>query len=126
MLNGKAPAGTSYTYDAQNRITKIRDRNYVFERVTTISYNDQFDKAEERTTITGNFAMTAGSFTIDENGNLIPGAEPAELPDDLAGQSDVRYAYQYDSFANWTEQTVTHHSESNEYSDVRRRKLTYY
>ena len=38
----------------------------------------------------------------------------------------IEYRYEYDRYGNWTAQTVVHRSESNEFSNVRNRTLTYY
>jgi hypothetical protein len=106
LLAGKTPAGTSYTYDTQGRIMKTCERNMMFERTVTTTYNDQGDKAEERTTITSNCVQPA--------------------PFDFPKQSEVRYEYQYDGHGNWTQQTVNHLSHPDAPPIVSHRKLTYY
>jgi hypothetical protein len=63
---------------------------------------------------------------MDENGKLIPSdpaAKPTKLPDI---SSEVQYAYQYDSYGNWTEQTSNERSRPNGPSMVRHRTITYY
>jgi YD repeat-containing protein len=129
MFSGRSGAGISYTYDAQSRVTKIHDRNFAFDKVTTTSYNEQGDKSEERTTLAGNSTVPVGvAFSVDENGTLIPdkrATEPTELPEWLREQ-EIRYAYQYDSYGNWTQQTVSLRSTPNETSYDLYRKLTYY
>jgi hypothetical protein len=79
-------------------------------------------------TLTDNTAFPVGvAYSMDENGTLIPETvsntpsvlEPPKL--DI-----IEYRYQYDQYGNWTEQTVVHRSESNEYSTVRHRTLTYH
>jgi len=68
------------------------------------------------------------AFSVDENGTLIPdkrATEPTELPEWLREQ-EIRYAYQYDSYGNWTQQTVSLRSTPNETSYDLYRKLTYY
>lgn len=128
MLSGRSGTGISYIYDGQGRITKIHDRNSAFDHLTTITYNEHGDKGEERTTIAGNTTVPVGvPFSLDENGNLIPSnpaAKPTELPDWLSGE--IRYVYQYDSYGNWTQQTVNHSSSPDKPSHVCHRKLTYY
>lgn len=39
---------------------------------------------------------------------------------------ELRYEYQYDSYGNWTLQTVIDNERPHRPSDVRHRKLTYY
>jgi YD repeat-containing protein len=118
LLGGKEQAGTStsYTYDAQNRITKRRKRNMIFETTATILYNDHGDKAEERTTFTKNSAMPIGSAGAPK-------------------EDEIHYTYQYDSYGNWMEQTVYHGSQWTHIVkvifgvkriNVHHRKLTYY
>jgi YD repeat-containing protein len=126
MLSGRSGAGISYAYDAQGRVTKIHDRNFALEKVSTISYNEHGDKSALRETITVNSALQVGvPYSVDENGTLIPinpAAEPTEFPD-ISGE--VRYTHQYDSYGNWTEETA-HQSSTPEGSSSERRTLTYY
>ena len=77
---------------------------------------------------TGNTAFPVGvPYSLDENGTLTPETvsntpsvpEPPNL--DI-----IEYRYEYDQYSNWTEQTVVHRPESNEFSTVRHRILTYY
>jgi hypothetical protein len=102
LLRGRSGTGTSYTYDEQGRMSKIHDRNFVFDKITIIIYNDQGDKAEERTTFTENGVIPTGvPHSIDEHGALVPSqptVEPQASP--LPEQSEVHYAYQYDSHGN--------------------------
>ncbi len=129
LLRGRSATGTSYIYDEQGRITKIHDRNFVIDKVTITTYNERGDKSEERTTIAGNSTIPVGvAFSVGENGALIPdkrATEPTESPD-LSGEERVRFAYQYDSFGNWTQQTANDRSRPNEPSIVRHRAITYY
>jgi hypothetical protein len=78
----------------------------VFERTITTTYNDQGDKAEERTTITDNCVQPT-SF-------------------DFPKQSEIRCEYQYDDHGNWTQLTVNHSSRPDAPSVVCHRKITYY
>jgi len=41
VMNGQAQAGAWYTYNSQNRLTTTRERNMMFEKTTTISYNTE-------------------------------------------------------------------------------------
>jgi YD repeat-containing protein len=132
LLRGRSGTGTSYIYDEQGRITKIHDRNFAFDKVTTISYNEHGDKSEERTTVAENSIVPVGvPYSVDENGTLIPSNPTTEPPISpaLPGQSEVFYSYQYDSHGNWMEQTVNYGSGQGgayEPSTGRRRTLTYY
>jgi YD repeat-containing protein len=128
LLGGQVPAGTSFSYDPQGRVWKTSERNMIFEKTTTIIYNDQGDKAEERTTFTENSVIPTGvPHSIDEHGALVP-SQPAVEPQvsPLPQQSEVHYAYQYDSHGNWTQQTANEISSGAASSSVRNRKLTYY
>ena len=129
MPSGLRGTGRTYTYDTRGRIIESRERNSVFEKITTILYNAQGDKAEERTTITSNSVIPVGvEFSIDENGAFVPvHSQDEEVPS--AGvpseDSEIHYSYQYDSHGNWVEQTSNHGSRPEPLS-VNRRKLTYY
>ncbi len=129
MLSGRSGTGKSYTYDPQGRVAEVRDRNFAMDRVTTTSYNEHGDKSEERTTLTGNTAFPVGvPYSINENGALIPPEAASDAPSvpELPTLDIIEYRYEYDQYGNWTEQAVVHRSESNEYSTVHRRTLTYY
>jgi YD repeat-containing protein len=128
LLAGRAPAGNSFSYDAQGRVSRTWERNMMFEKTTTIIYNDQGDKAVEGTTLTDNSVIPVGvPHSINEHGALVPSepsVEPQPLP--LPEQSEVHFAYQYDSHGNWTQQTANYLSSGVASSQVRSRKLTYY
>jgi len=127
MFSGRSGTGISYAYDAQGRVTEMRERNSWFDKVTTTSYNEHGDKSAERETITRNSAVPVGvAFSVDENGTVIPvkrTTEPTYSPD-LSREEEVRYAYRYDSYGNWTQQTVNHGS-SPDTLDSRSRRYTY-
>jgi hypothetical protein len=130
LLSGLRGTGTTYTYDSRGRMIASCERNFVFEKVTTILYNAQGDQAEERTTITSNSVIPVGAeYSIDENGTFVPsqpeveGLAPAGVPNE---NFEIHYCYQYDSYGNWVEQTVKHGSGPDEPLSVQRRKLTYY
>jgi hypothetical protein len=131
MLSGLRGTGSSYSYDAHGRIVESRERNFAFEKITTILYNAQGDKSEERTAITNNSAFPAAgvSISMDEIGSVAfeqsQGGESssADFPN---VDSKLLYSYQYDSYGNWVEQTVIHDSPPDEPLSVNRRKLTYY
>ena len=131
MLSGLRGTGTAYTYDAYGRIIESRERNFVFEKTTTILYNAQRYKAEERTAITNNTVFPAAGFSIsiDENGSLVfeqSQAGESSSADFPSEDSKLLYSYQYDSYGNWVEQTINHGSRADEPLSVNRRKLTYY
>jgi hypothetical protein len=97
------------SYDAHGRIVESRERNFAFQKITTILYNAQGDKAEERRAITNNCAF--------------PESSSAGVPNE---NSKFQYSYQYDSYGNWVEQTINHSSRPDEPLSVHRRQLTYY
>jgi hypothetical protein len=130
MLSGLRGTGTTYAYDSRGRMIESRERNYIFEKITTILYNAQGDKSEERTTITSNSVIPVGvAFSIDEHGGFVPEQSQAGESSSAgfpSGESEIHYSYQYDSYGNWVEQTVNHSSRPDEPLSVHRRKLTYY
>ena len=130
MLSGLRGTGTTYTYDSRGRMIESCERNFVFEKITTIIYNAQGDKAEERTAITSNSVIPVGAeYSIDENGAFVPaqpevgGLAPAGVPHE---NFEIHYSYLYDSYGNWVEQTINHGSGADEPLSVNRRRLTYY
>jgi YD repeat-containing protein len=128
LMAGQTPAGTSFSYDPQGRVSKTWERNMIFEKTTTIIYNDLGDKAEERTTVTDNAVIPIGvPHSIDEHGALVP-SEPTikSQASPLPEHSEVHYAYKYDSYSNWTQQTATYISSGVASPTARNRKLTYY
>jgi YD repeat-containing protein len=122
---GGGPQGmfrSSYTYDAEGRVTEKRDHvGASQETVTKISYNEHGDKMEEH-------SRTSGDPNAPEG---IPGNEGA-LNAPAAGvpeETEVSFIYQYDSFGNWTEQTVlvrSHPHETFTQSSSSHRTITYY
>ena len=130
MLSGRSGTGITYAYDAQGRVTEMRDRNRWFDKVTIVSYNEHGDKNAQRETMTENSAGPGfAEYSIGEDGTLtpdIPANEPTELPDRFPSENEVRYEYEYDSYGNWTQQTENHGYGPDTPSYVRHRKLTYY
>jgi len=112
----------------------VRDRNFVLDSVTTISYNEHGDKSEERVTQTSNLAHPElQAFSIGEDGTIIPDRREGDPPPDLERATRIihEYRYEYDQNGNWTERTtsvrqVVDSSESGVLSGVDRRTLTYF
>jgi len=117
----------SYSYDAQGRMTEKQKRGGVFGTETTrMTYNEHGDKAEEHTTALMN-PDVGREFSLQENGTMIPVGTPRPVPPPM--ESETRYTYQYDSYGNWVEQSVSSRSNLNEPfrpSVTYRRTLTYY
>jgi YD repeat-containing protein len=131
MYRGQRESGKFYSYDAQGRATQLRENNFVFEKTTTILYNDHGDVAELTTTYAGNTAVPVGvSYSMDEEGNLIPketpGATPQPLPLPSPEESRFSFSYEYDSYGNWTHLTTTQSPGSGTPAGERHRTLTYY
>jgi YD repeat-containing protein len=130
IMGGRNGTGTSYSYDAQGRVTEMRERNSWFDKVTTTSYNEHGDKSVEVDATTDNSIFPFGvAFSVDDSGTIIPdnrGAEPPKLPDLFFDETKVSYVYKYDSYGNWTEQTVNRSSKLGEASSICHRTLTYY
>ena len=97
---GELPPETRYKYDSQGRLIEKRERSaFVEPKTTTIDYNARGDIARRRETFTDN-----------------------PLLEDI----ETRYAYQYDSFNNWTEKVVTYDFGSRSWTQTTRRTITYY
>ena len=133
MLAGQKGTGISYSYDAQGRVIEMREGNFAFARITTTRYNEQGDKAEERTNIVGNSVFPIGvPHSMNENGTLVPSEPVANISASVgvpAGDSETHYTYKYDNYGNWTEETMSCRFSPGgafESSTRRRRSLTYY
>jgi hypothetical protein len=134
LKRAKAQMGAFYTFDEQNRLVKTVERNAIFEKTTTITYNDQGDKVETRATFASNGAIRGWGHlkTDDETGAVISfeqDADSAAIPDpELSNGYTVRYVYQYDSFGNWIKRTstVSHDSTADDPPIVWHRTLSYY
>jgi hypothetical protein len=84
MSRGQREAGKVYSYDAQGHVTQLRETNFVFEKTTTILYNDHGDAVEVYTTVADNAVVPAGvSYSFDEKGNLTPSETPSATPEHL-------------------------------------------
>ena len=120
---GKLPLGTKYTYDDQDRLVQKRERNALDEQTTIIEYNKQGDRSRWRQTFKDNSVVPMGAkWCFDEDGNPVitdPGPEGNYRRTDI----DIRYAYQYDSYGNWTEKVE---SRNDELEFITRRTITYY
>jgi hypothetical protein len=132
MLAGQNGTGISYSYDAQGRAIEVRERNFAFVRVRTTRYNEQGDKAEERTNIAVNSVIPIGvPHSLNKDGTLVPSGPAANVPA-LGGvpqDSETHYSYKYDNYGNWTEETVScrvRRADAFESSTGRQRSLTYY
>jgi hypothetical protein len=129
VMTGRTPAGTTYTYDSQNRLTATRERNMMFDQTTSIAYNEQGDKAEERKTYAENSIIPAGvEFSVGEDGAVIPNKPSAQQPPQpsLPEPTVIKYTYQYDAYGNWTQQTATHTVHPQRPPTARNRTITYY
>jgi hypothetical protein len=133
MLRGKAQVGAFYTFDEQNRLVKIVERDQMWEKTTTIAYNDQGDAVEKQATFADNAAFPAGVLLgVDATGTAVqidPHAKP-NPPAWVPKGYSIRYVYQYDSFGNWVQRirTVSMDSEPEPGPNpsVRNRTLSYY
>jgi YD repeat-containing protein len=129
MMGGRSGTGTSYSYDAQGRVIEMHLHSSWFDKVTKTSYNERGDKKTEVETTAQNPTFPTGAFSMDENGTLVHDdrtAKPTKFPDEVFGETKVSYAYEYDSYGNWTQLTVSHKSGFGEASSTCNRKLKYY
>ena len=97
----------TYKYDSQNRVIKtLTESTFGLQEIET-NYNEQGDVSEQKTT----YSKRAGSlpvgvpFHVDERGQLVSEKPESEWPEQppLPEPTTTRYAYQYDTFGNWTE-----------------------
>jgi YD repeat-containing protein len=126
MIAGMQNSVISYSYDAQGRVTERHRSGGVFdEQATVTTYNDYGDKASERQTTV--MRSDTGPWNLTEAGAFVPAGKPNPPQPPLS--SETQYAYQYDQYGNWTEQTIVSRSQPDETfrpGTVIRRKLTYY
>jgi YD repeat-containing protein len=123
ILGGHQGMFRTYSnYDAEGRVIEKRQQiGASLETVTKISYNDHGDKIEEKSTTSGdpNPGENARSSNVSSTASVSSSSD----------QSEVNYTYRYDSFGNWTQQTITSRSSQNDpwtVSAVYQRKITYY
>jgi YD repeat-containing protein len=126
MIAGMQNSVISYSYDAQGRVTERHRSGGVFDELATVTtYNDHGDKASERETTV--MRSDTGPWNLTEAGAFVPAEKPNPPQPPLS--SETQYAYQYDQYGNWTEQTIVSRSQPDEAfrpGTVIRRKLTYY
>ena len=126
MMAGAQNRAMSYSYDAQGRVTeRHRSGGVLGEQVTVTTYNDHGDKDSERETTV--MSADTGPWNLTEAGAFIPEGKPNPPRPPLT--SETQYTYQYDSYGNWTEQSIAGRSQPDEAfrpGTVIRRKVTYY
>jgi hypothetical protein len=124
MIAGMQNSVISYSYDAQGRVTERHRSGGVFgEQATITMYNDHGDKSSEHETIV--MSQDTGPWNLTEAGAFIPTGKPN--PSRPPSTCERQYAYQYDQYGNWTEQTILiRPDEAFRPGTVIRRKLTYY
>jgi YD repeat-containing protein len=129
MSRGRGDSGKVYNYDAQGRVTQLRETSFAFEKTTTIVYNDHGDVVMVNMCVGNNAAVLPSvSYSVNEEGNLTPsqasGKTPEPLP--LPPPEEVYYSYRYDSNGNWTQQLTTRGPGAGTSAGERHRRLTYY
>ena len=126
MIAGMQKGVISYAHDAQGRVTERHRISGGFgEQVTLTTYNDHGDKASERETTV--MSADTGPWNLTEAGAVVPAGKPNPPQPPLS--SERQYAYQYDQYGNWTEQTIVSRFQPDgafQPGTVIRRKLTYY
>jgi len=128
ILGDEQVSTTSYAYDSQGREITSRRNHVSFESVTSTTYNDRGEKAEERKDFVANPAFISGARTRLERAGLTQNSE-AESPlrsHQLPEIPTARFGYEYDSYGNWIAQTVGNASEPDGPTTKRSRKLTYF
>jgi len=126
LLRGQGLFGRKYSYDDEGRLQEVQIRTFAFDQTSTMTYNDRGDIADTREVTFRNPAAQGGrSFSIDDDGNLVPAnadttpQAAAEPPQDV----NIKYIYEYDGRNNWTQQTTARQSSP---PSVRRRTIIYY
>lgn len=107
---------TAYKYDADGRL--IEKHTYIgpsMETVANITYNDHSEKLEEHTTI-----ISPLDPQQEEQSNEVSPRTPPP-----AQKTATHYSYRYDTFGNWTEQTISS-STSLDAATLTRRTIVYY
>ena len=115
------PSRSSFIYDEEGRVTETHFSTGAYpEVITKMTYNDHGDVDAHTTTVDDlNPTKTA-------EGGEISSAATASLS---SHETEVRFSYQYDSFGNWTERTISARSRMNgpfEISAVHHRRIAYY
>lgn len=127
LAGGLQKTAISYVYDDNGRVTERHRSGGAFgAEVTITTYNDQGDKASERTTTVMN-PEVGREYSLTEAGTMIPAGQPQ--PAQPPSTYETQYTYQYDSYGNWTEQSSVARSRPDapwEPGPIIRRKLTYY
>lgn len=114
-------ADSSYVYDDQGRVIEQRHRVGPSDKtITKISYNDQGDEVEA---ITTDFHQKRPNDA--KEGKLSSASDSPSSP----VESQTHFSYQYGSFGNWIEKTVSSPSNGSEPSKIwstAHRTITYY
>jgi len=115
-----------YSYDLQGRLVGKEKRGGVLgSEISTSSYNERGDIAEERTTEVQS-PETGREYRLNDDGTMFPTGQPNQVP---SQQHETRYTYQYDTYGNWIEQNMSSRSNPDEpFAQVvsYRRVLAYY
>lgn len=123
LLAGMSQRTTYYAYDAQGRITLQRETGAI-QSVTATTYNDHGDIGEQHSTVVS--VLAAGvPLSIAENG-IVTAQKFVPPAANVVTETDTHYAYQYDDYGNWTEQSLSDAKHPEAAPTVRRRTLTYY
>jgi hypothetical protein len=99
----------SYLYDNEGRVSHMTMQMANLHLETSTTYNEHGDKA---------VTVRTQSGSLGESPDSPKRAQPH------SERSEVRYSYQYDNHANWTEKTDK--TVDGASSSATHRKLTYY
>jgi hypothetical protein len=114
------------TYDDEGRLTRMLQRSMAFEMLTTIRYNEQGDRVEERKKYNDNSRFGVGvPISFDGQGQPVAQTGAKQNPEGRILPQDevVKYSYRYDEHGNWTEKVA---DITGQPPRVTRRTLTYY
>jgi len=77
----KQPPKTTYRYDDEGRVTRTLQRSMAFEVLTTIRYNEQGDRIEERKKYSDNSKFGVGvPISFDSKGSRSPNPGRSRIP----------------------------------------------
>jgi YD repeat-containing protein len=113
LMGGQAgPFSIAWSYDERGRITETLRRIFNQQDTINTTYNNHGDKEVEIT-----------------RSKQIGGDEQSQPRPGLPSYSEIRYSYEYDDRGNWTKETMSYRSNTEdtfESSPPRLRTLTYY
>ncbi len=133
VMGGKKGNGMTFRYDDKGRLVEAKQRNFIVEATSRISYNERGERSEARVSFENNQTFPGDHWRVDDEGAVVPLDEtgnpnrppfPTEI---FTRQTTYKYEYEgHDEHGNWTVQVKTIEQGKNPYTVRTRRKLTYF